>query len=71
MKVVSVTWKLSMTEWHKEQNCLFWQGDYRNKGHNPKIMSWVHVPMKMVSVAQKLSMIEQHKEQNCLFQQGE
>lgn len=37
---------------------LFQRGDYRNKGHNPKKMTWVFALVKMVSVAQKLSTTE-------------
>jgi hypothetical protein len=27
MKMVSAGWKLSTTEWRKQQNCLFWRGE--------------------------------------------
>jgi hypothetical protein len=63
--------KLSTTEeWHQDQGCSFQQGDYKNKGHNLKKLSWIQVSIKTVSVAQKLSTIEEwRKEQKCLFWQ--
>jgi hypothetical protein len=51
---------------------LFGWGDYRNKGHNPRNLSWVQVPVKMVSGTQKLGMLEeQHQDQSCLFWWGD
>jgi hypothetical protein len=36
MKIVSIAWKLIMIEeLCKDQSCLFWRGDYGNKGQNP------------------------------------
>jgi hypothetical protein len=49
--MVSVAWKLSTIEkWCQDQSCLFQQGDYRNKGHSPKKLFYIQVPVKMLGL---------------------
>jgi hypothetical protein len=66
-KMVSVDWKLSMTEeWPKTEVVCF---SKKIAGQNSINLSKVRVSVKMVSSAHKLSKIEgQCREQNSLFQ---
>jgi hypothetical protein len=41
------------------RKCLFLWQEYKDKGHNPKNLSWVPVLVKMVSAAQELSTTEE------------
>jgi hypothetical protein len=69
--VLSVAQKLStVVEQRQGQICLLRRGDYRNRGHNAKELSWAPAPVKMFSVFWKLMMVEEDdEERHCLFRQ--
>lgn len=50
VKMVSVAWKLSTIKWCQDLSCLFWQGDYRKKGHNPEKLPWIWFLVKMLDL---------------------
>lgn len=60
VKLFSVSWKLMMLEHRQDHRCfgkvaraqtrptLFWQGSSKNRGHKPKNLPWVQVPVKVL-----------------------